>query len=82
MTFCCVNLQYGTYPKSEGTLDRITLINDIGVFLDPRQKFADHISSMANKARCALGFIKRWSKEFDDPYLLSFIKVRSIFCSL
>jgi len=37
--------------------------------LDPRQKFADHISSMVNKARGALASIKRWSKEFDDPYM-------------
>jgi len=51
-------------------LDRITLANDLGAVLDPRVKFIDHIySSMVNKARGALGFIKRWSKKFDDPYI-------------
>jgi len=34
------------------------VISDIGVLLDPRLKFAEHISFMVNKARGALGFIK------------------------
>jgi len=34
-----------------------------------KQKYSDHISTIVNKASGVLGFIKRWSKEFDDPYL-------------
>jgi len=34
-TFCRIN-QYATYTLYEGSLDRITLVNDIGVLLDPR----------------------------------------------
>jgi len=49
-------------------LDRISLVKSV-VLLDPRLRFADHISSMVNKVRGALCFIKRWSKEFDDPYV-------------
>jgi len=38
------------------------------VLLDPKLKFDSHITSTVNKAMSVLGFIKRWSKEFDDPY--------------
>jgi len=58
-------------------LDRITLVNDLVVLLDPRLKFADHISSVVNKTRGEFGLIKRWSKEFDDPYI-----TKSLFISL
>jgi len=64
MSFCRVNLQYATYTLSDGSLDRISLVNDFGVLLGPRLKFDDHISSLVNKARGALGFIKRWPKKF------------------
>jgi len=75
MTFCRVNPQYATYT-SAGLLDRITLVNDLGVLLDPRLKFSDHISPTVNKGRGALGFIKR-SMEFDDPYI-----TKTLFISL
>jgi len=65
ITFCRVNTQYATYTLSDGVL------------LDPCLKFADHISSMRNKAMGALGFIKRWSKELDDPYI-----TKTLFISL
>jgi len=61
MTFCRVNPQYATYTLSKDSLDRITLVNNLGVLLDPRQNFADHISSMVNKAMSSLGFNKSWS---------------------
>jgi len=37
--------------------------------LNQTPTFADDISSMVNKARGALGFIERSSKELDDPYI-------------
>jgi len=49
-------------------LDRIYSVNDLGVLLDPKLKFDCHIMSTVNKAMSVLGFIKRWSKELDDPY--------------
>jgi len=39
-------------------LDRITRVDDLGVLLDPKLKFSDHISTIVNKARGVLGFIK------------------------
>jgi len=50
------------------SLDRIYSVIDLGVLLDPKLKFDSHISSTVNKAMSVLGFIKRWYKEFDDPY--------------
>jgi len=49
-TFFRVNPQYATYMLSGRSLDRITLVNDLGVPLDPRLKIADHISSMVKKS--------------------------------
>lgn len=43
-------------------MDRITH----GV-LDLKLKFSNHISSIVNRGM--LGFIKRWSKEFDGLYI-------------
>jgi len=69
ITFCRVNPQYAIYTLSEGSLDRIILVNNLGVLLNPRLTFG-HISSVENKGRGALGFIKGiLSKEFDDPFI-------------
>jgi len=75
MTFCRVNPIRTTYALSGCLLDRITRVDDIGVLLDPKLKFFDHISTIVNKARGVLGFIKRCSK--DDPYL-----TKTLFISL
>ena len=36
--------------------------------MDPKLKFSAHINLAINKAKCLLSFIKRWAKEFNDPY--------------
>jgi len=69
MTFFRVSPHYSTYTLSGCALDRISHADDLGVYMDPRLKFSDHITTMVNKARGVLAFIKRWSKEFDDPYV-------------
>jgi len=68
MTFCRFNPIRTTYTLSGCPVNRITRVDDLGVLLDPKLKFSNHISTIVNKARGVLGFIKRWSKEFDDPY--------------
>jgi len=45
--------------------------------MDPKLKFSNHITTMVNKARGVLAFIKRWSKKFDDPYV-----TKTLFISL
>ena len=36
--------------------------------MDHQLNFNQHISAVISKVRGALGFIKRWAKEFSDPY--------------
>lgn len=50
-------------------LDNVDSFVDLGVILDRKLSFNLHIDSCVNKAKSLLGFIKRWSKEFDDPYV-------------
>lgn len=69
MTFSRVVPKLATYTLNCCSLERINSVDDLGIRLDPKLDFIDHISCMVNKARSMLGFIKRWSKEFDDPYV-------------
>ena len=69
MTFYRTNPYLASYSLYGGPLDRITAVDDLGILLDHKLKFSDHIFKMVNKAMSVLGFIKRWSKEFDDPYI-------------
>jgi len=57
-----------SYSLQNMSPDRMYSVNDLGVLLDPKVKFDSHITSTVIKAMSVLGFIKRWSKEFDDPY--------------
>jgi len=77
MTYFRVSPHYSTYTLSGCALDRTTYADDLGVYMDPLIKFFGHITTMVNKARGVLAFIKRWSKEFDDPYV-----TKTLFTSL
>ena len=50
-------------------LDNVDSFVDLGVISDDKLRFNLHIESCVNKAKSLLGFIKRWSKELDDPYV-------------
>lgn len=49
---------------------KVDSIKDLGVYFDEKLSFKLHFNHIINKARAMLGFIKRWSKEFNDPYIL------------
>jgi len=68
MTFYRGTPTFMSYSLQNMSLERIYSVNDLGVLLDPKLKFDSHITSNENKATSVLWFIKRWSKEFDDPY--------------
>jgi len=68
MTFYRGTPTFMSYSFQNMSLDRIYSVNDAGVVLDTKLKFDSHITSIVNKAMSVLGFIKRWSKEFKDPY--------------
>lgn len=57
------------YSLGNHQLERVLSMNDLGVLLDPKLSFNQHVSLIVNKARGILGFIKRWAKEFNDPYV-------------
>lgn len=50
-------------------LENVESFTDLGVLLDHKLSFNLHINSCVNKAKSLLGFMKRWSKEFNDPYV-------------
>jgi hypothetical protein len=52
-------------------------ITDLGVVLDSKMTFKNHIDATIAKGFAMLGFIKRLSKEFQDPYTL-----KSLYMSL
>ena len=56
------------YQINNVFLDRVFLFEDLGITLDPKLNFNAHVDKITNKAKAMLGFVKRWSKEFADPY--------------
>lgn len=46
-------------------LESVDSFVDLGVILDHKLRFNLHIDACINKAKSLLGFIKRWSKEFN-----------------
>jgi hypothetical protein len=58
-------------------LDRMSSINNLGVIMDEKMTFSEHVDVMVAKAFAMLGFIRRLSLEFRDPYTL-----KSLFTSL
>jgi hypothetical protein len=57
------------YAINSYNLDIVESIVDLGILLDRKLRFNLHINQICSKANTALGFIKRWAKEFNDPYL-------------
>jgi hypothetical protein len=56
------------YVIGDSDLERVDVINDLGVLVDSRMTFIDHIGSMVSKSARILRFIKRISREFNDRY--------------
>jgi nucleoside-triphosphatase THEP1 len=56
------------YVIGNSDLERVDVINDLGVLVDSRMTFVDHIGSIVLKSAGLLGYIKRILKDFNDPY--------------
>lgn len=65
------------YCISDQTLIRVTSVKDLGVIIDSKMTFRDHISYIVSKASKSLGFIFRAGKYFSDIYCL-----KSLYCAL
>jgi hypothetical protein len=59
-----------SYNLGGTVLDRVSSINDLGVIMDERMTFSEHVDVMVTKAFAMLRFIRRLSFEFRDPYTL------------
>lgn len=60
---------YFDYKISQHSLGRVHSFKDLGVLFTSDLDFTEHINLIVNKANSMLGFIKRWAKEFQDPYV-------------
>lgn len=69
MSFYRIKKFDSNYYLNETTLEKVDNINDLGILLDHRLNFREHIALTVNKANSVLGFMKRWAKEFSDPYI-------------
>jgi hypothetical protein len=66
-----------TYFIEGVQLERVTVINDLGVTLNTKGNFDSHIDKIVNEGKRALGYMKRRSIEFKDPYV-----TKLLYCSL
>jgi len=86
MTFYRCNPSLYSYSIGNNALERIFSVQDLGVLFDHKLSFKDHISTITNKARSLLAFMKRCSREFDDPYttkllFVSLVRPSMEYCS-
>lgn len=63
------------YYIGNHVLDRVLSLKNLGVLFYHRLSFKDYIYVAVNNARGMLSFIKRWSKEFNDPFTTKTINV-------
>jgi hypothetical protein len=56
-------------------------MTDLGVILNTKLSFREHIDSVVNKGSAMLGFIKRLSRKFRDPYTLKVLFVTYVLLS-
>ena len=58
-----------SYQLCGAPLLSVEQFNDLGVLMDTKLTFNAHIDRMVCKSHNVLGLIKRWAKEFTDPYV-------------
>jgi hypothetical protein len=56
------------YSINGTALERVNKIKNLGVIMDGKMSFLPHIETIISKSSKILGFIKRISREFCDPY--------------
>lgn len=78
MTFCRTRSSLVfDYAMDGRLLERVASFRDLGVLLDSKLRFNEHIVSATAKALAMLGFIRRNTTDFTDPYAL-----KTLYCSL
>lgn len=77
MTFTRYSSFSTAYFINGTQLKAVDSILDLGIYFDKKLNFNTHVTFATNKATSVLGFIKRWAKEFKDPYV-----TKNLFTSL
>lgn len=65
------------YVMENVALERVQSIKDLGVVLDRKLNFNDHVSATVAKSHAMLGFLRRNAAWFDDIHTL-----KALYCSL
>lgn len=65
------------YKLMDKTLEKVTSIRDLGLIVDNKLRFSEHISATIAKAFVVLGFVRRNAADFEDVYTL-----KALYCSL
>lgn len=73
----CVTTLAHQYRIDKTPLDNVKSIRDLGVIMDSKLRFNEHVSTVTAKAFSVLGFIRRNASELTDVYAL-----KSLFCAL
>lgn len=71
------SLHNHNYTLSGISLKRETTVKDLGVLIDSKLSFKDHVAYVVSKASSQLGFIFRFAKRFKNVYCL-----KALYCSL
>lgn len=58
-------------------LERVSTVKDLGILLDSKMTFKDHVAYAVSKASSQLGFLFRYAKKFRDVYCL-----KALYCSI
>lgn len=59
-----------TYSILGVHIDRVSVIKDLGIILDEKLNFHTHIEYITAKAKSRLAWIKRFGREFEDPWTI------------
>ena len=57
-----------SYSLIGSRLEFVNSFVDLGILMDPKLNFINHINATISKARSSLRFVKRWCKEFNAPF--------------
>lgn len=78
LSFSKSPLQFNfNYVANGVSLERVTSIRDLGVIINSKLNFSDHITMTTSKAFAMLGFIRRNAYEFRDVYAL-----KNVYCTI
>ena len=59
------------YELTDEGLQRVESIKDLRVFFHSSLSFSDHVAFFVNKTRRKIGFMKRSTKDFMQPYSIT-----------